>query len=83
VRIANSTLYGLVAYVWTQNISTGLRMVKGIRSSVLVNAVVPRGEGPGHALSAEPAKQSGVGTEGGLAGMDSYMRRQLVWINHA
>jgi acyl-CoA reductase-like NAD-dependent aldehyde dehydrogenase len=29
VRIANSTVYGLVAYVWTQNLSTGLRMVKG------------------------------------------------------
>jgi acyl-CoA reductase-like NAD-dependent aldehyde dehydrogenase len=83
IRIANSTLYGLAAYVWTANLSTGMRMAKAIRSSVLVNATAPMGEGPGLAFSSEPAGQSGIGTEGGLAGMESYLRRQLVWINHA
>lgn len=83
IRIANSTMYGLIAYVWTANLSRGLRMAKGIRSSVLVNAAAPLGEGPGHAFSFEPAGQSGMGTEGGLAGMGSYLRRQLVWFNHA
>jgi acyl-CoA reductase-like NAD-dependent aldehyde dehydrogenase len=83
LRIANGTIYGLIAYVWTANLSTAMRMAKGIRSSVLVNAVAPLGEGPGHAFSSEPTGQSGIGTEGGLAGMESYLRRQLVWINHA
>jgi acyl-CoA reductase-like NAD-dependent aldehyde dehydrogenase len=83
LRIANSTIYGLAAYVWTASLSTGMRMAKGIRSSVLINAVTPRGEGPGHAFSAEPFGQSGIGVEGGLAGMESYLRRQLVWFNHA
>lgn len=83
IRIANGTMYGLVAYVWTANLSTGMRIAKAIRSSVWVNAVAPMGEGPGHAASSEPVGQSGLGTEGGLAGMESYLRRQLIWINHA
>jgi acyl-CoA reductase-like NAD-dependent aldehyde dehydrogenase len=82
VRIANDTMYGLVAYVWTGSLSIAMRMAKGICSSVLINVGAPPGEGPGHAFSSEPAGQSGMGTEGGLAGMESYLRRQLVWINH-
>lgn len=82
IRIANGTIYGLSAYVWTANLSTGMRMAKAISSSVVVNAAAPSGEGPGHAFSSEPARQSGVGTEGGLAGMESYMRRQTLWFNH-
>lgn len=83
VRIANDTMYGLAAYVWTANLSTGMKMAKGIRSTILINSAAPQGEGPGHALSTEPAGQSGLGAEGGMAGMESYMRRQLVWFSHA
>lgn len=83
LRLANSTVYGLIAYVWTADLSRGMRMAKGIRSSVLINAVAPNGDGPGHAYSSEPSGQSGIGAEGGLPGMESYLRRQLVWINHA
>jgi acyl-CoA reductase-like NAD-dependent aldehyde dehydrogenase len=82
IRIANSTMYGLSAYVWTTNLSTGMRMAKGIRSSVTVNAMSPKGEGAGHAASWEPAGQSGLGVEGGIAGLDTYMRRQFVSFNH-
>lgn len=82
LRIANRTVYGLAAYVWTANLSTGMRMAKGIRSMVLINAAAPKGEGAGHAVSWEPVGLSGVGTESGLAGMESYMRRHLVWFNH-
>jgi acyl-CoA reductase-like NAD-dependent aldehyde dehydrogenase len=83
IRIANGTVYGLAAYVWTATLSTGMRMAKGIRSMVLINSAAPSGEGPGHAGSWEPAGQSGVGIEGGVAGLESYLRRHLVWFNHA
>ncbi len=83
LRIANATSYGLIAYVWTADLSRAMRIAKGIRSSVVVNAAAPQGEGAGHAASFEPTRQSGLGTEGGLAGMESYLRRQLVCINHA
>lgn len=83
IRIANSTMYGLAAYVWTTNIALGMRLANGILSSVFINAAPPTGEGAGHAFSSEPVGQSGVGVEGGLAGMESYMRRQLVWTSHS
>lgn len=83
IRLANSTVYGLAAYVWTADLSRAMRMAKSIRSSVRVNAVPPIGEGAGYATSSEPAGHSGVGTEGGVAGMESYMRRQRLWFNHS
>lgn len=83
IRIANGTRYALSAYVWTSNLSTGMRVAKAIRSMVLVNSAAPVGEGAGYASSFEPAGQSGIGVEGGLAGVESYLRRQTIWINHA
>lgn len=83
ISIANGTMYGLAAYVWTASLATGMRMAKAIRSSVWINAAAPRGEGAGRAISFEPAGLSGVGVEGGLAGMESYMRNQLVTFSHA
>ncbi len=83
LRIANGTVYGLGAYVWTANLSTGMRMAKGLRTTVRINAAAPTGEGAGFAYSSEPAGQSGFGPEGGLPGIESYMRRQLVWFNHS
>jgi acyl-CoA reductase-like NAD-dependent aldehyde dehydrogenase len=83
IRIANSTMYGLAAYVWTADLSRSMRVLKGMRSSIWVNAAAPAEEGAGHAMCLEPAGQSGLGMEGGVAGMESYVRRQLVWINHA
>lgn len=83
IRIANSTIYGLGAYVWTTRMSTGMHLADGIRASVRVSAVAPKGEGSGYAASTEPAAQSGIGTESGMAGMESYMRRQRLWFNHS
>jgi len=82
VRLANSTVYGLSANVWTASLSTGIRMAKAIRSSVRVFSAPPSPEGAGHMVSFEPGGQSGIGTEAGLAGMESYMRRQSIWIDH-
>lgn len=83
IRLANDTIYGLMAYIWTASLSTGLRVANGIRSPVMVNASDPAGEGPGPAFSSEPARQSGIGVEGGLAGLESYARRKTLWFNHA
>ena len=82
IRIANGTKFGLWAYVWTTDLSTGMRMAKGIRSAVMVNATATTGEGAGYATSWEPGGQSGIGVESGLAGLEGYMRRQLVWFSH-
>jgi acyl-CoA reductase-like NAD-dependent aldehyde dehydrogenase len=83
IRIANGTIYGLSAYVWTADLSRAMRMMKGIRSAVRINGALPKGRGAGHAASNEPFGQSGLGSEGGVSGVESYMHRQLVWINYA
>lgn len=83
IRIANGTSYGLSAYVWTSDLSTGMKMAKGIRSSVRISAVAPVGEASGYVASSEPARQSGIGTEGGLGGIESYLRRQRLVFDHA
>jgi acyl-CoA reductase-like NAD-dependent aldehyde dehydrogenase len=82
IRIANGTDYGLMAYVWTASLSTGMRLAKGVRSPVIVNATAPQGEGAGYGFSFEPARQSGIGAEGGLPGLEGYFRRQLIRFNH-
>lgn len=83
VRIANGTMYGLIAYVWTANLSRGMRLMKALRCAVRIYSAAPVGEGAGYAASNEPYGQSGVGTESGMGGMESYTRRQLVQFSHA
>jgi gamma-glutamyl-gamma-aminobutyraldehyde dehydrogenase len=83
IRLANSTCYGLAAYVWASRAETGFRVANEVHAGyTLVNAIAPRGEGPGMAISGEPFGLSGLGVEGGKAGVESYMRRHTLWFNH-
>ena len=74
---------GLAAYVWTASLTTGMRMAKRIRSSVRIHSAAPTGEGAGYAATNEATRQSGIGAEGGVTGMEGYLRRQRVWFSHA
>lgn len=78
IRLANGTRYGLNAYVWTADLPTGMRMASSIRSTVSVRSGKSTGRGPGHAGTGEPFGDSGMGAEGGLVGLGSYMRHQSV-----
>lgn len=83
IRLANATNYGLASYVWTTSLATGHAMNRALRAGVVfVNAALQKDEGPGHALTVEPFGQSGIGVESGLAGLRSYLRRQLLWISY-
>jgi acyl-CoA reductase-like NAD-dependent aldehyde dehydrogenase len=83
IRIANDTCYGLAAYAWTSRMATGFRLANAINAGyTLINAIDPIGEGPGMSFSGEPFGLSGVGIEGGVAGLETYMRRQTQWFNH-
>ena len=82
LQLANATVYGLFAHVWTNDLSTGMKVAKGIQSGVAVHATAPAGEGVGAALSVEPYGQSGIGVESGLAGLETYLRRQVMWFDH-
>jgi acyl-CoA reductase-like NAD-dependent aldehyde dehydrogenase len=83
IRIANNSTYALTSYLWTRDLSRALRVAKAIRSGVRVNAAPASGEGAGFASSGEPNRQSGLGVESGVAGMESYLRRQTIAITHA
>lgn len=83
INLANATCYGLAAYVWTSRIATGFQLADSIHTAVtMVGATARAGEGPGHAFSGEPFGLSGIGVEGGIAGLETYMRRQTLWFNH-
>ncbi|GAA6194477.1 aldehyde dehydrogenase [Phaeobacter sp. NW0010-22] len=77
IQIANSTVYGLSAGVWTSNLGRAHRMVAGIRSGIIhVNTyggsdlTVPLG-GVG---------QSGNGHDKSLHAMDKYFDLKTAWI---
>jgi succinate-semialdehyde dehydrogenase/glutarate-semialdehyde dehydrogenase len=77
VRLANDTEYGLVSYVFTENLQRGQRMIAdletgmmGLNVGVVSNAAAPFGG----------VKQSGVGREGGLEGIHEYLSTKYTLI---
>jgi acyl-CoA reductase-like NAD-dependent aldehyde dehydrogenase len=80
LRIANSTIYGLSAIVWTRDLGRAHRMTQGIRAGwVSVNATGEPSSGPNlGVLSTGGHKQSGIGVEGGIAGLAAYTSETAV-----
>ncbi|GAA3204956.1 NAD-dependent succinate-semialdehyde dehydrogenase [Microbacterium terregens] len=71
VRLANDTEYGLVSYVFTDNLARGQRMIErletgmmGLNMGVVSNAAAPFGGW----------KMSGLGREGGAEGIHEYLQ---------
>ncbi|NLA64927.1 MAG: NAD-dependent succinate-semialdehyde dehydrogenase [Leucobacter sp.] len=70
VEIANNTEYGLMSYVFTENIHRGHRMIEkletgmmALNSGIASNAAAPFGG----------VKQSGLGREGGFEGIHEFL----------
>lgn len=77
VRLANDTEYGLVSYVFTEDLARGHRMIDaletgmmGLNVGVVSNAAAPFGG----------VKQSGIGREGGLEGIHEYLSTKYTLI---
>ncbi|MGY1553248.1 NAD-dependent succinate-semialdehyde dehydrogenase [Microbacterium sp. A588] len=77
VRLANATEYGLVSYVFTEDLARGHRMIDaletgmmGLNVGVVSNAAAPFGG----------VKQSGIGREGGLEGIHEYLSTKYTLI---
>lgn len=75
VQIANDTIYGLAAAVWTKDIKRGLRMAKRIKSGTLwintyqvLSPTLPFG---GY-------KQSGIGRENGIQAINNFLETKSV-----
>jgi len=80
IRIANSTIYGLSAVLWTKDLGRAHRVTYGIKAGwIVVNATAsPAGGPPVGVLSVAGHQQSGIGTEGGLEGLEEYVSRTAV-----
>ncbi|TFJ95238.1 glutamyl-tRNA amidotransferase [Platysternon megacephalum] len=77
IRRANDTEYGLVAYVFTRDLSRAVRLAEaldygmvGINQGVVSNPAAPFGG----------VKQSGIGREGGAEGIEEYLETKYVGI---
>src|SRR5690349_5199479 len=78
IKVANDTEYGLVAYVYTQDINRAFRVIEkldtgmiGLNQGMVSNAGAPFGG----------VKQSGYGREGGPEGMHEYLETKYVALN--
>jgi succinate-semialdehyde dehydrogenase/glutarate-semialdehyde dehydrogenase len=75
IRLANSTAFGLVSYVYTTDLSRGLRVSEKLECGMV---------GLNRGLVSDPAapfggmKQSGIGREGGAEGLLEYMESQYI-----
>lgn len=74
ITLANNTLYGLSAVVWTQNLARAQRMAHQlVAGSIVIQATVNPSAGPAPGtLAVEGHRQSGFGKENGLEGLETY-----------
>ena len=75
---ANDTEYGLVSYIFTQDVDRAFRVIEGLETGMIgfnqgmvSNAGAPFGG----------VKQSGFGREGGPEGLDEYLETKYVAMN--
>ncbi len=80
VRIANATQYGLVAGVWTENGSRGMRMARAVKSGqVFINNY---GAGGGVELPFGGVKSSGYGREKGFEALYGFSVMKTIVVKH-
>jgi succinate-semialdehyde dehydrogenase/glutarate-semialdehyde dehydrogenase len=77
VRMANDTEFGLVAYLFTTDLSRAVRVSEaleygmvGVNQGIVSNPAAPFGG----------VKHSGFGREGGFEGIDEYLETKYVGI---
>jgi len=79
VAIANGTIYGLTATVWTADLSRALRLARRISAgAVTIGSDPKRGLVDATTGAFEPHRQSGMGVEGGLGGLRGFTRLKSV-----
>lgn len=77
VSIANSTIYGLGAALWTSNVSTAHRLARRIRAGIVyVNCF----DADDITTPFGGYKQSGIGRDKSLHAIDKYTETKTIWL---
>jgi lactaldehyde dehydrogenase/glycolaldehyde dehydrogenase len=80
LNIANDSRYGLSAYLFTNDFSRIMRAVQDIRFGELyINRVGPESLQGFHS----GYRNSGPGGDDGIHGLDHYLRKKTVYVNHS
>jgi acyl-CoA reductase-like NAD-dependent aldehyde dehydrogenase len=79
LRLANDTMYGLAAAVWTKDIDKAFKFAKGIKAgTVWINSYHAAGTLGVPLMPFGGYKQSGIGRELGQEGMEMFMETKSV-----
>lgn len=79
IRIANDTVYGLAAGVWTSNLSTAHRMSRELKAG---NVYVNTYGGADITTPLAGMKQSGNGADRSLHALEKFTNVKTVWMHH-
>ena len=77
LKLANETEYGLISYVYSENLKRAIRFAEGIESGMV---------GINRGLLSDPAapfggvKQSGLGREGGFDGIHEFLQTKYIGV---
>jgi acyl-CoA reductase-like NAD-dependent aldehyde dehydrogenase len=78
VRIANNTVYGLAAAVWTRDLPRAHRVAHALQAGIVwINAYYAGSP----SASFTPYKHSGMGYESGPEAVYDYMRLKSIWVD--
>ena len=80
IRIANDTIYGLAAGIWTKDIGRAIRMSKALKAgSVWVNTY----RAISYLMPFGGMKHSGLGRENGINAVHEFLETKGIWISAA
>ena len=78
IKMANDTVYGLAAYLYTKDLSRAIRVSEALRFAIVgINDINPTSA----AAPFGGMKESGLGREGGQEGITEYLETKLVGIS--
>jgi succinate-semialdehyde dehydrogenase/glutarate-semialdehyde dehydrogenase len=78
IRMANDTEYGLISYVFGPDAGSGLKVARRMEAGMVA---VNRGGASDPAAPFGGVKQSGLGREGGFAGIHEYLEPQYLAVD--
>ncbi|WP_433528971.1 NAD-dependent succinate-semialdehyde dehydrogenase [Micromonospora sp. CA-263727] len=78
IRMANDTEYGLISYVYARDHGAGIRVARRLESGMVA---VNRGVASDPAAPFGGVKESGLGREGGFAGIHEFLETQYLAVD--